>query len=117
MATPLEQAYGWTDELLAAVERLRSMGYRINRLENGDFVLGTGHGTDRRSERLTKREIIEFAAIATTCTNEECLTNACPEHRAHDGGDHTFEQHHDSTDHVGPGSCQCPGYIVEGASS
>ncbi len=53
----MQGAYGWTDELLKAQERLRRMGYRVNRLENGDFALGMGD----RSALLTKQEIIAIA--------------------------------------------------------
>jgi hypothetical protein len=47
-------AYGWTEELMKAVERLRRMGYRVNRLENGDFTVGMGDS----SSRLSQREIL-----------------------------------------------------------
>ena len=49
--------YGWTDELMAAVAQLRGMGYRVNRLENGDFALGRG----RTSARLLSTEIVSLA--------------------------------------------------------
>ena len=53
----MADAYGWTKELTRAVERLQRMGYRVNRLENGDFALGMGD----RSARLARGEIIAIA--------------------------------------------------------
>lgn len=46
-----------------------------------------------------------------SCDDEGCLVSACPEHGGHDAlGDHTFEQHHDPTEHCGRGPCLCPGW-------
>ena len=53
----MADGYGWTAELLKAREQLQRMGYRVNRLENGDFALGMGD----RSARLTQGEIVAIA--------------------------------------------------------
>ena len=42
------------------------------------------------------------------CDDPACATNACLEHGGCDG-EHTYEQHHDPSEHLGPGPCLCPG--------
>jgi hypothetical protein len=45
-----------------------------------------------------------------------CVAQGCVEHPAHDGPDHTYEQHHSPRDHVGPDGtmrpdlCRCTVY-------
>lgn len=42
--------------------------------------------------------------------DRQCTYQGCPEHPRHDGLDHTYEQHHDPSDHVGDDPCYCPVY-------
>ena len=51
----------------------------------------------------------DLAAMRQDCTDQACAEQACPEHPRHQGDEHTYQQHHDVTDHVGPGPCRCPG--------
>lgn len=44
------------------------------------------------------------------CADEACITQGCPEHPHHHGGDHTYEQHHSPEDHVGDDPCRCTVY-------
>lgn len=48
-------------------------------------------------------------AAAASCSDTNCRTQTCPEHAAHAGADHTYEQHHDTRDHVGEEPCRCTG--------
>jgi hypothetical protein len=41
------------------------------------------------------------------CDDYACIASACQEHPMHNGGDHTFEQHHSPSDHYGGGVCHC----------
>jgi hypothetical protein len=46
-----------------------------------------------------------------------CEEQWCLEHPAHDGGEHTYEQHHAPEDHIGPDGepapeqCRCNAYV------
>ena len=45
------------------------------------------------------------------CPDAACQKEGCPEHPTHNGRDHTYEQHHDPSDHGGDGAhpelCRC----------
>lgn len=56
------------------------------------------------------RSMAEEEFLTMDCKDTDCEAQACPEHPAHNGSDHTYEQHHAPEDHVGPGPCRCPVY-------
>lgn len=45
------------------------------------------------------------------CLDKDCREQSCPEHPTHSGNDHTYEQHHSPTDHVGRLPCRCNVYM------
>ncbi len=51
------------------------------------------------------------ASGTTQCPegSSACDDQACPEHPAHQGDEHTYQQHHSPGDHVGEGTCFCHG--------
>ena len=58
-------------------------------------------------------EMLGHLTIVQGCGDPACAAQACPEHPAHNGADHTYEQHHDPSDHAGGGVCRCDVYTGE----
>jgi hypothetical protein len=53
--------------------------------------------------------------LMATCPDHDpaCEAQGCPEHPACMEGEHTYGQHHEPSQHVGPGPCRCDVYVVQ----
>jgi len=78
---------------------------KMARAARGHFYDATGH----EDTLCTCPSPGTYAPQAVPCADGQCGTEACPEHPAHIGGEHTYEMHHHPVDHVGFGSCRCIG--------
>lgn len=56
-------------------------------------------------EKVTSE--VSTGVAPETCPDTDCREQGCAEHPRHDGGDHTYEQHHGAADHMGPTECRC----------